>query len=217
MSAMPTTGFARRVRVHDELAVPQVVARFAAAGFEAHACIGIEAQGEAVHRLLCSCEQDITARKMRYRPDQMFIMPGNRAVLCEVKAKPDNRQNVAIEADSFTATRLWDGGNRSCMFVFVETKTRTAKACWAGDIKAPAEIRVPRRHDFRATISRLRADYPASRLMPCDWSNGSSGTAFFLVPFNHAKLRDLDAFIADDLGGGPRRQLLLFETDEVLR
>lgn len=213
MRAMATTGFARRVRVHDELAVPQVAARFAAAGFKAHACIGIEAQGEELHRLLCSCEQDITARKMRYRPDQLFVMPGNRAVLCEVKAKPDNRQNVAIEADSFTATRLWDGGNRSCMFVFVETKTRTAKACWASAIKAPAEIRVPRRPDFRESVRRLRVDYPASHLTLCEWSGEGSGTAFFLLPFNHHKLRDLDAFIADELSGGSRRQLVLF--DEV--
>lgn len=188
-----------RAKPHDEIGLRLVIGRFQAHGYQ-NFLYGTETDSEALRRALQG-QHDPTSIMLRFRPDQAFVKPGVRTVLCEVKTEGGQYPNFAIEADSYRAALLWNAAHRHVMFTFADLGAETLVACWAQDLPPPREIRVPRRWDFADNMERMRAEFPGVPLVPWPHKPGGagSGTPYFLVPKRTRALTALDGFIVRDL------------------
>lgn len=178
-------GYADRIRQHDETALEVVRSTFLTRRIKLYPFGG---------ELSPSLQKDLrslgngTSRMLRYRPDQVAVIPGKRSLLLEIKSESDGSPNFAVELNAWEAAKMWNRDSRHVLYVFVDLKVGSVYAAWPENL-TPARIFVPRTGD----LGRIAA-YPGIPVRKIVTRRGS-GTTFFLVP--KAKLRPLDAALRD--------------------
>lgn len=148
---------------------------------------------QALHR-----QHDPTALMVRFRPDLHCCRHGLLSVLFECKSDDGRHENFALEADSFVAAKMWATGGAQVVYGFVDLAGEWMRCCFAHEIPAPREIRIPTRDECHRTRDRLHGWFPNAALRFEERPRGS-GTAYFLIPKTSAFLRPFGAFVRSEI------------------
>jgi hypothetical protein len=195
-----------RMRQHDEVAVPLVMFQWSRFGFECH-IFGGEVDNANLQTALRS-QSDPTSLMLRFRPDRVFVRPGLRSLLCEVKSEGGRQPNFAIEVDSYLAAKVWNATQGHVVYAFIDLQTEAVSCCWADSIPTPTRVLMPARWDREANRERLERELPEAHLVDFDRTCGS-GTPFFTISKRAAYLQPMDEFVkVEILGEKPEPQVI---------
>lgn len=208
------SGFHRRNQWHDR-AVEKIVPILTDRGFAVieH---GIEVCKEAKDII---SEDDRCSLMMRFRPDIFTVVPAHRSFLCEVKSKPEKRDNryprsFTWEARSYLALKEWNRGGNVAMLALHDFNSGVSYGTWLEDLSAPACVFVPRdRWDVEEQKIAMRRFFPNTSLRSIS-VNGGAGTPFITPSLD--EMMELERFIDTELlgvmdGAPPRGQHRLLE------
>jgi hypothetical protein len=191
-----TTTFHHRRQVHDSEATAAVVDALTRLGAYTHRGGSEWGDGELRDRL--REQYDPVSLMLRYRPDQIVVWPGERAMLVEIKSAPAHYPNFAVECDSIYGAMLWAATGGEVLYTFYDSGTRQVTGCWAEEIGAPRRIYIPcqsKQQDAIRVRERMHSLFPAAELVDRPSGNGS-GTPFFLISKCHPALRPLPLVLA---------------------
>ncbi|RJX20156.1 MAG: hypothetical protein C4575_06995 [Desulforudis sp.] len=163
-------GFAERIKQHDKLALEAVRAVLAGRGIKLHPSGG--ELSPVLHKELRFIGNG-TSKMLRYRPDQVAVIPGKKALLLEIKSEAGGSPNFSVELDAWEAAKIWNRNGRHVLYVFADLKSGSVFGAWPEEI-FPSRIFVPRSADLKRV-----AAYPGVPVRRV--AVRGSGTAFFLV------------------------------------
>lgn len=179
-------GYAKRRAQHDQLALDAVRTVLLSHGIRLHSFGGELAPH--LQKELRSLGNG-TSKMLRYRPDQVAVLPGKRALLLEIKSEAGGSPNFAVELDAWEAAKMWNRDESHVLYVFADLKPGLVFGAWPEEIPSPARIFVPRPADLEQVESAY-SGVPTRRV-----SVRGSGTAFFLV--KKEGLRSLGSILAE--------------------
>jgi hypothetical protein len=163
--------FIERRTQHDQSATDIVRTALLGCGIELYSF-----GGETIPRLQEKLQplSNGTSKLLRYRPDQVAVIPGERSLLVEIKSEAGGSPNFAVELDAWEAAKIWNRDSSHVLYVFVDLVLGSVFGAWPEEI-SPLKIFVPRQAD----VERISAAYPG--VPTSHVVVRGSGTAFFLI------------------------------------